>query len=87
MLASLREVVAAGGREADEETVVKTLERIKEEGRDEALREDVAMRKAVDLLVENATAIPAEQAEAREALWTPAKEQKEKSGQIWTPGD
>jgi trigger factor len=87
LLDSLRQVVAAGGREADEETVVKTLERIKEEGRDDALREDVAMRKAVDLLVENATPIPAEQAEAREALWTPEKEQKEKSGQIWTPGD
>jgi hypothetical protein len=61
------------------------LERLQEDGRDDALREDIAMRKAVDLLVEGATAIPAEQAEARDKLWTPEKEGKEKSAQIWTP--
>jgi trigger factor len=87
LLESLRQVVAAGGRQPEEETVVKTLEKIKEDGRDEALREDVAMRKAVDLLVEHAQPIPVEQAEAREKLWTPEKEQKEKPAQIWTPGD
>jgi trigger factor len=86
LLDSLRQVVAAGGREPDEETVTKTLERIKEEGRDGALREDVAMRKAVDALVEHAKPIPAEQAEARDKLWTPEKEQQEKPAQIWTPG-
>ena len=82
----LRQVVAGAGREPDEETVASTLERIKEDGRDGALREDVAMRKAVDVLVEHAKPIPAEQADAREKLWTPEKEQKEKSAQIWTPG-
>ena len=86
LLESLRQVVAGGGREADEDTVMKTFERIKEEGRDGALREDVAMRKAVDLLVEHAKPIAAEKAEAREQIWTPEKEQKEKSEQIWTPG-
>ena len=87
LLESIRQMVGAGGRQPDEETVTKTLERIKEDGRDDALREDVAMRKAVDLLVEHAKPIPLEQAEAREKLWTPEKEQKEKSAQIWTPGD
>jgi trigger factor len=44
------------------------------------------MRKAVDLLVENAKPIPVEQAAAREKLWTPDKEKDEGAGQIWTPG-
>ena len=34
------------------------------------------MRKAVDLIVEPAKPIPIEQAEAREKLWTPEKEQE-----------
>jgi hypothetical protein len=45
------------------------------------------MRKAVDLIVERAKPIPIEQAQAREDLWTPDKEEKaEGSGEIWTPG-
>ena len=45
------------------------------------------MRKAVDLLVESATPIPAETAAARDKLWTPDKERDEQgAGQIWTPG-
>ena len=35
------------------------------------------MRKAVDLIVEHAKPIPVEQAEAREELWTPEKEDGE----------
>ena len=86
LLDYLREGLAASGRPAEEQTVAGALERMKSTGRDEAAREDVAMRKAADLLVEHATPIPLEQAEAREKLWTPEKEQKERSGQIWTPG-
>jgi trigger factor len=83
---SIKQMLAAGGRQPDDGAARETLERIKEDGRDDALREDVAMRKAVDVLVESAKAIPLDQAEAREKLWTPEKEQKEKAGQIWTPG-
>jgi trigger factor len=86
LLDSLRQVMAGGQTQPDEETLQKTLDKIKEDGRDDALREDVAMRKAVDLLVEAAKPIPLDQAEAREKLWTPEKEQKEKAAQIWTPG-
>ncbi|HEX8052550.1 MAG TPA: trigger factor [Thermoleophilaceae bacterium] len=86
LLDSLRQAMASGPSGADEDTLQKTLERIKEDGRDDALREDVAMRKAVDLLVEQAKPIPLDKAEAREKLWTPEKEQKEKATQIWTPG-
>jgi trigger factor len=85
LVEALTAATAGGDRPADPDTARKTLERAKELGRDDVLREDIAMRKAVDLLVDGAKPIPAEQAEAREKLWTPEKEQKEKSGQIWTP--
>jgi hypothetical protein len=50
------------------------------------VREDIRIRRAAEVVVDSATPIPLEQAEAREKLWTPEKEQKERSGQIWTPG-
>ena len=49
----------------------KLLERIKTAGRVDALREDVAHAKALDLVVETATPIDAGRAAAREKLWTP----------------
>jgi trigger factor len=78
-----------GGREPNEKQLARSLKRLKAQGADEALREDIAMRKAVDLIVEHAQAIPVEQAKAREKLWTPDKGEKEAAGagQIWTPGD
>jgi trigger factor len=84
---ALRQVATgAGGQEPSEKAIRKTLDRAREQGRDELLREDIAMRKALDLLAESAKPIPAEQAKAKEQLWTPEKEAKEKSGQLWTPG-
>ena len=71
-----------------DEQLRKSFERAKERGRAELLREDIAMRKAVDLLVEHAKPIPLEQAEAREAIWTPEKESgSEPPKEIWTPGN
>jgi trigger factor len=49
----------------------KLLERIKTAGRLDALREDVAHARALDLLVDSAKPIDAARAEAREKLWTP----------------
>jgi trigger factor len=83
---ALRDVAARSSDKVDEDALRRSFERAKEEGRDDALREDIAMRRAVDLLVESAKPIPAEQAEAREKLWTPEKEAEQKSSQIWTPG-
>ena len=74
-----------GGTPSDK-ALKRSLKRARAQGADEALREDIAMRKAVDLLVENATPIPAEQAKAREELWTPEKGEPEAAGRIWTPG-
>lgn len=49
----------------------KLLERVRKAGSLDALREDVATRKAMDLLAEQAKPIPLAQAEARERLWVP----------------
>lgn len=91
------ELLAALEHSAEHEktTPAKLLERLRQAGRLDALRRDLAVRKAVDLLAGEAKAIPAEQAEARERLWTPGKGEPEEApdeaaapppGQLWTPG-
>src|SRR4051812_8544529 len=84
---SLRAATQGPGRPAtSEKKLQKSLERAKQEGRDEPLREDIAMRKAVDLMVESAKPISVEQAQARDKLWTPEKDEKQAEKEIWTPG-
>jgi trigger factor len=70
-------------------TPEKLRKRLEQQGRLDEIREDLAQRRAVELLAEKAKPIPAEQAAAREKIWTPDKEGGEQaaSGQIWTPGD
>jgi trigger factor len=62
----------------------KLLERLRKNGRDEMVSEDIRVRKAIDLVAEAAKPIPIGQAEAREQLWTPEKE-REAAGGLWTP--
>jgi trigger factor len=76
----------AAGPDASDKQLKRALKRARKQGAEEALRDDIAMRKAVDLLVESAKPIPVEQAAAREKLWTPEKERPEGAGEIWTPG-
>lgn len=92
-------LAALGPGEGDEDPR-KLLDRLREGGRDELLREDVRLRKAADVIVESAKPIPVSQAAAREAIWTPGKGAAEEgpqageaegesgtdSGKIWTPG-
>ncbi len=61
------------------------LAEIRKSGREELLKEDLRMRRALELLAEEAKPIPLEQAQAREEIWTPEKEREEK-GALWTPG-
>jgi trigger factor len=70
-------------------TPEKLRERLEKAGRLDTLREDIAQRLAVDFLAENAKPISAEQAQARDKLWTPEKDKGEaaEAGQrLWTPG-
>jgi trigger factor len=61
------------------------LQKIRESGREELLKEDLRMRRALELIAEGAKPIPLEQAQARDEIWTPEKEREEKGG-LWTPG-
>jgi trigger factor len=63
----------------------EALEEFRKTGREGLLKEDLRMRRALELVAEEAKPIPLEQAEAREEIWTPEKERKEK-GELWTPG-
>jgi len=111
--AVLSAVVAAEGIEPSEQdllqAVAPTAERegitpeqvlaqLREAGRVEELREDLAARQAVELIVARAKPIPLEQAAAREQLWTPEKEAEGEragvgvaggegasGGGLWTP--
>jgi len=76
--------------EHERTTPEKLLKRLKENGRVAMVREDVRARKAIDLIASSAKPIPREQAEARERIWTPEKEEaagEEGGGKLWTPGD
>jgi trigger factor len=81
------EMVEALAHTAEHErtTPEKLLERLRENGRDAMVREDIQVRKAIDVVAESAKPIPLEQAEAREKIWTPEKEQEEKPSELWTP--
>jgi trigger factor len=74
----------AHSAEHERTTPEKLLKRLRENGRDAMVREDIQVRKAIDLIAESARPIPLEQAEAREKIWTPEKEKEEK-GELWTP--
>jgi trigger factor len=75
--------------EHERTTPEKLLERLRRTGRDALVREDLRIRKAIDLISESANPIPLAQAEARERLWTPEKERAEgerEGAGLWTPG-
>jgi trigger factor len=91
---SEEEMVEALAHSAEHErtTPEKLLERLRQSGRDAMIREDLRAQKAIELVAESAKPIPKEEAdarqekaEAREKLLAP--EGKEKSGELWTPGD
>jgi trigger factor len=83
---SEEEMVEALEHSAEHErtTPQKLLARLRENGRDAMVREDIRARKAIELVADAAKPIPLEQAEAREAIWTPEKE-REQAGELWTP--
>jgi trigger factor len=83
---SEEEMVEALAHSAEHErtTPEKLLARLRENGRDAMVREDIEVRKAIDVVADSAKSIPLEQAEAREKIWTPEKEEEEK-GELWTP--
>ncbi len=72
----------------------KLLEQLRESGRVEEIREDLAGRQAVELIAAEAQPISIEQAQAREKLWTPESEEQQgetdaatSTARLWTPTD
>ncbi len=72
--------------QSGETSAEKLIEQLRSRGRLERMREDVATRQALELIVREAKPISVEQAQARDKLWTPGASEKSAPGQIWTPG-
>lgn len=85
MMDALRQASAQPGqKEPSEKALRRSLEKARKRGQDDSLREDIAMRKAVDLIVEAAKPVAAPEAEAEQEIWTPEEDKPEKK-EIWTP--
>jgi trigger factor len=89
-----QELLAAIAPTAEREEVEpeKLLEDLRAAGRLEDVREDLAARKAIELIAARSTPIPPEQAQAREQIWTPEQAQDQAGAvaapaKLWTPGD
>ncbi len=68
----------------------KLLERLKSQGRLDEIKQDLAQRKALDIITESAKPITIEQAQARDKLWTPSESERAEgrsADELWTPGD
>ena len=66
-------------------SVGELVDTLRKADRLERVREEVASRQALELLVREAKPISVEQAKARDKLWTPGSAEPS-SGQLWTPG-
>jgi trigger factor len=69
-----------------DEDADETLQKLRESGRFDALREDMRLRNALDRIVAEVRRIPKDLAEARESIWTPDKEKQQTETKLWTPG-
>jgi trigger factor len=74
---------AIGERFEEPERVVAQL---REGGMYEQERESLRMGAALDRIAAEVKRISVEQAEAREAIWTPDKEKPKTESKLWTPG-
>jgi trigger factor len=77
----IREQADLHGDDADE-----AVKQVFADGRQEVLRGDLRLRKALDRVAAEAKRIPPEVAQAREEIWTPEKETPQTETKLWTPG-
>jgi trigger factor len=77
----IREQAELAGDDPDE-----AVRKVFESGREEVLRADLRLRKALDRVAAEAKRVPAEVARAREDIWTPDKETSPTETKLWTPG-
>jgi trigger factor len=77
----IREQAELAGDDSDD-----TVRQVFESGREEVLRADLRLRKALDRVAAEAKRVPADVARAREEIWTPDKETSPTETKLWTPG-
>jgi trigger factor len=77
----IREQAALAEDDPDE-----AVKQVFDSGRQEVLRQDLRLRKALDRVAAEAKRVPAEAARAREEIWTPDKETQPTETKLWTPG-
>jgi trigger factor len=66
-------------------TPPELLKQLRKGDRLDRVREELASRQALELLVREANPITVDQAKARDKLWTPGKEEQAQRSQLWTP--
>ena len=71
--------------EVAEDDPDEAVKQVFDSGRQELLREDLRLRKALDRVAGEAKRVPAEVARAREDIWTPDKETQPTETKLWTP--
>jgi len=64
----------------------RVIEQLRAGGAYEQERESIRMSRALDRIASEVKRIPLEQAQAREAIWTPDKEKPKTETKLWTPG-
>ncbi|HEX3267415.1 MAG TPA: trigger factor [Gaiellaceae bacterium] len=77
----IREQADLQGDDADE-----AVKQVFADGRQEVLRGDLRLRKALDRVAADAKRVPPEVARARDEIWTPDKETPPTETKLWTPG-
>jgi trigger factor len=77
----IREQAELAGDDPDE-----AVRKVLGSGRQDVLRSDLRLRKALDRVAAEAKRVPAEVARAREEIWTPDKETSPTETKLWTPG-
>jgi trigger factor len=77
----IREQAGLQGDDADE-----AVKQVFADGRQEVLRGDLRLRKALDRVAADARRVPVEVARARDEIWTPDKETPPTETKLWTPG-
>jgi trigger factor len=64
----------------------EAVKQVFDSGRQEVLRQDLRLRKALDRIAAESQRIPADVARARDEIWTPDKDSPQKETKLWTPG-
>jgi trigger factor len=63
----------------------EAVKQVFDSGRQDVLREDLRLRKALDRVAAEAKRVPTDVARAREEIWTPDKETQPTETKLWTP--